>query len=463
MHYHRYLLVISCFFLVISLTDAVLIKEKIKASSFITTLERFGMNSGGQVTVLGNHLDASPNSAYIFICTYKQHLDLNSDARSREKICKANTDKIPTECFAASLNKTSQMFDITEKNIYDFLVINCNRNTQGVFEPVFVDVEISALNPGQSHLPYGYASLPNGFLFLTVCYSLIFCAWGILLLKFRARINSLHKIFFGLLSMKMIIVIASFVYWKIYQSTGKKFIPLFYTRGLFYTIAETLLIFLLLLISKGWKIIRSSLEPQEFRFIPLPLLFLFLSLTFFSIYNDGYYMMAMIILYFLVMPKLFFNISELVAALKIQLLIVQAFRLGNAPQRALKEYIIFYKVVRISALFYVVATLLASGTRIFIAWQFEWISTLSGEIISLIMVALISYFISPHHFDLLEWTERLFNEDIDELISNPNFLTMMRNRPEPVYFDTNSAVVVQWPDKTLSLCTKEMRDRKSVV
>jgi len=44
----------------------------------------------------------------------------------------------------------------------------------------------------------------------------------------------------------------------------------------------------------------------------------------------------------------------------------------------IKEVILFYKVIRIATLFYVVSTLLASGTRIFMAWYFEWITILSG-------------------------------------------------------------------------------------
>lgn len=316
-----------------------------------------------------------------------------------------------------------------------------------------------AINPGSNHLPYGYAPLPNGFLFLSIVCSLIFASWCILLLKFRSRINHLHKLFFGLLTLKLVVIYISLTYWKVYQSTGKKYLALFYSRGLLYTISETILIFLLLLISKGWEIVRTGLEPEEFRFIPLPLLFLFLSLTFFSIYNDGYYMMAMIILYFLVMPKLFFNITEIIRALTLQLVIVQTLRLGNEPQRAIKEVILFYKVIRIATLFYVVSTLLASGTRIFMAWYFEWITILSGEIISLIMLTIIAYFISPHHFDLLRWNENLFNEEaVELLISNPNFLSMIRNRPSPspeTGFDINSAVVIEYPDKTLSFCTKE--------
>lgn len=457
MNYRYLLLLVLSFVFIFTFTDGVIIKQKMKTSSYITTLERFGINTGGSVTVEGIHYGITKSSAYTFICTYKQHLDIISDTRSREKICD-HLEKDPSQCYVAILNGTAQTFDISERDIYDFLIVNCNKNSKGVYGSIDIEVEISAINPGPSHLPYGFTPLPNGFLFLTICYLLIFVAWTILLLKFRFKINNLHKFFYGLLTMKVVVVVISLIYWKVYQSTGKKYLPLFYIRGLLYTISETVLIFLLLLISKGWQIVRTGMEPQEFRFIPLPLLFLFLSLTFFSIYNDGYYMMAMIILYFLVMPKLFFNITEIIRALKIQLLIVQTLRLGNEPQRAIKEVLLFYKVIRISTLFYVVSTLLASGTRIFMAWYFEWITIMSGEIISLIMLGIIAYFISPHHFDLLTWNENLFNEEaVDLLLSNPNFLSMLRSSPTTTEqsIDLNSAVVVEWPDKSLSLCTKD--------
>lgn len=98
------------------------------------------MNSDATVTVEGRVFGNLKKSAYVFICTYKQHLEIISDSRSRERICEKNE---PTECYSAELNGTVQSFSISDRNIYDFMIINCYRNRNGVYGSVELEVEIS--------------------------------------------------------------------------------------------------------------------------------------------------------------------------------------------------------------------------------------------------------------------------------------------------------------------------------
>lgn len=98
------------------------------------------MNSGASVTVVGRTFGNLRNAAFVYICTYKQHLEIISDSQSRERICEKNE---PTECYSAELNGTIQSFSISDRDIYDFMIINCNRNRNNVYGTIELEVEIS--------------------------------------------------------------------------------------------------------------------------------------------------------------------------------------------------------------------------------------------------------------------------------------------------------------------------------
>lgn len=264
----------------------------------------------------------------------------------------------------------------------------------------------------------------------------------------------------GIIFAKTIIVFLALIFWKVYQNHGRVFNPLMHTKSLATTLFEALFFCILLLFSKGWGVSRESLPPQEFRSVSMPLFLLLFTLIFFSVYNDGYYMIAMMIMYFLMMPKIYTSISENIRILGIHQWLAQNFQLGQIPLDAIVTKIRFFKRLRIFATSYVVVVLLSNCVRIFVSWRLEWIAIIFQEFIALIMLAILAFMIRPQSSALFSTDQDIFIEEIEDLSESLAQISQLRSFHKTL--DVNSMVVVKWPNKRgLSVAVRETRkDRK---
>ena len=54
----------------------------------------------------------------------------------------------------------------------------------------------------------------------------------------------------------------------------------------------------------GWRITRWSLPAEDLRTMSVALILLLATLLFFSLYNDSYYFLSLMIMYFFMLPKI---------------------------------------------------------------------------------------------------------------------------------------------------------------
>jgi cation transport ATPase len=123
--------------------------------------------------------------------------------------------------------------------------------------------------------------------------------------------------------LKLSVVTIALCYWEIMQSQGTGVIPLQYLQSLLFAISETALFCALLLVAKGWRITRTGLPASEIRTIAVALILLLSTLLFFSFYNEGYYFLSLMIMYFFMLPKIFTSITRNTRALQTQLLLMR--------------------------------------------------------------------------------------------------------------------------------------------
>ena len=152
--------------------------------------------------------------------------------------------------------------------------------------------------------------------------------------------------------LKLAVVVVALCYWHTFQATGKDIVQLKYLQSFIYALSETAFFCALLLISKGfpflplslpssplpislylysfplhlipgWRITRSNLPPSEIRTISVALVLLLSTLLFFSFYNDGYYFLSLMIMYFFMLPKIFTSITRNTRALHTHMLLAR--------------------------------------------------------------------------------------------------------------------------------------------
>lgn len=258
-----------------------------------------------------------------------------------------------------------------------------------------------------------------------------------------------------LVSMKLLYIIIIFIYWKVFELKGIKLFTLQFSKGLLVTLIESFLFYVMLLIAKGYKIVYDEVDPLDMNVIPLPMQTFFFIMMMFTIYNNSYYFLFIAIMYILITPKIFSSISDTLNILSIKLWAVQLLRANSDAQNSLKTKIFLYKAFRIAVIVYTLASIIMYTTIMFITWYYEWFPMLAIEIISFAIFTVIMYMFSPHHsIDNVE----IFAEDaLQELLNNPQFMAVLRSRNEleDLKYDVNNTEVIEWPDKTISLCIKQ--------
>ncbi len=117
---------------------------------------------------------------------------------------------------------------------------------------------------------------------------------------------------------KLLVVLAGFAYWRVCATTGICYSQLDYLQCFLFAFSESLLFAVLLLIAKGWNVTRWELPVSEIRTICVALILLLATLLFFSLYNDSYYFLSLMIMYFFMLPKIFTAISRNLKKLSMQ-------------------------------------------------------------------------------------------------------------------------------------------------
>lgn len=205
----------------------------------------------------------------------------------------------------------------------------------------------------------------------------------------------------------------------------------------------------MLLIAKGWRIIRPTLPGAEVRTMFVALILLLATLLFFSFYNDGYYFLSLMIMYFFMLPKIFTSITTNTTILEAQILMTGRAQTDNDATSLLQKLHLF-KTLRTSVVVYLGSILLVSAMRIIMVWYLDWFNFVMNELVVVLTIALVSYILLPHNH--LVFSPMTIHPDFN--LGHYNFddltpldydeLNMMSQEPS---IDLTGMIVIEFPHK----------------
>jgi len=239
-----------------------------------------------------------------------------------------------------------------------------------------------------------------------------------------------------------------FYIWK-YSTTGRRYDFLSSLQGFLLAVSEMAFFISLYLISKGWRILYSGIPTREMRSTMIAMVILLFSLIFFSIYNPDYYWLSLVLMYFLMLPKIFTSISQNIRLLETQITLFQQTQaIPIEPYLTLVvEKQKMYLRLRNALLMYLLAILMINTLmKILLAWDYLWVSKLCEELVVLVMVIFVMFSIWPE--------KRIFFTSFEEMRPFLNLvdflqrrgdlaLEQMRHRQKP--WDVTKTIAVQWP------------------
>jgi len=256
----------------------------------------------------------------------------------------------------------------------------------------------------------------------------------------------LHTLLSVVALLKFLVVIVSLCYWRICEQTGICYDQLRYLQSFLFAVSETAFFCALLLIAKGWRITRVNLPSSEIRTISVALILLLSTLLFFSFYNDGYYFLSLMIMYFFMLPKIFTSITRNTRTLETQLLLISQANMDVETQ-SLYHKIRLFKTLRTSVVIYLGSILLVNSMRIIMVWYLDWFNYAMNEVVVLMMMALICFILLPYN-RLLFTTAGLLDGSLfplfgpDDLFADTEALISLHDPGGP---DISDIVVVDYP------------------
>jgi len=173
----------------------------------------------------------------------------------------------------------------------------------------------------------------------------------------------------------------------------------------------------------------------------LSLVLLLSTLLFFSFYNEGYYFLSLMIMYFFMLPRIFASITQNMRALETQLLLLnQVNNLDIVPLR-LKSRL--FKLLRASVVLYLIGILIVNAMRIVMVWYLEWINYVLNELVILLIIAVIGFLVLPNNSDLFVILDPMSIYNPDELFAHEGGeMTLHVNEQPP---DMSNIIVVEFP------------------
>jgi len=249
--------------------------------------------------------------------------------------------------------------------------------------------------------------------------------------------------------LKLLVVISALSYWRTCEQGGLCLDQLKYIQSFLFAISETAFFCSLLLIAKGWRITRSRLPSSEIRTISVALILLLSTLLFFSFYNDGYYFLSLMIMYFFMLPKIFTSITRNSRALETQLVMVNRSNLTEQEIDGVHKKIRLYRMLRSSVIMYLGSILVVNSLRIVMVWYLDWFNYLLNEVVVFLMMYIICFILRPSNTALFS-TATMFDVgnlyplfNVDDFFSDTEFGIVPSTQEPPI--DPSEYVVIEYP------------------
>eukprot|EP01094_Clydonella_sp_ATCC50884_P023685 TRINITY_DN5747_c0_g1_i1.p1 TRINITY_DN5747_c0_g1~~TRINITY_DN5747_c0_g1_i1.p1 ORF type:complete len:502 (+),score=193.46 TRINITY_DN5747_c0_g1_i1:172-1677(+) len=417
-----------------------------RSTAFITAVVAFGFDDGGTVSMSSNVKD---DNLSVHGCTSSQWTSFlrNENNKHWNYVCGA---KYKSGCEVDGVHLDKHMlreYAVQRADQYHFIMINC-----GTPDPSSVTLSYELLNPGGEQLGVGHQPLPHLFIAtfsvwmgLFMC-RLMDCALSLVNERETAtQTTALQVMLLGVVGLKTGMALVSWLAWMAVENTGYENVWLELAGSFLFAASEAALLTVLTMVATGWKVTTAHMPSQEFRSVLVALSLLLSTLLFFSLYNDGYYFLALMILYFFMLPKIFSTASRTANVLHTQaLLLTRSLERNEGDADGMREAVetLLAKVqvlraVRFLAGGYCVVVLGKAIAHMFMPYRLDYLNYVLNEVASLAVVSaalallrpsykrlftilpshyqqLLSTQIASHHHLLDRLRHYLANEEPDE-------------------------------------------------
>jgi hypothetical protein len=216
------------------------------------------------------------------------------------------------------------------------------------------------------------------------------------------------------LALKLLTDIFYSTYWAMCASSGACFDSLMYVINLLFSVSETAFFCFLLVLAHGWHISAARLYNNELRGVMIAGTLLLITLLFFSYYSDGYYFLSLMIIYFLMLPRIISSVNHNMRILHLHLL-----TLSDYPeQSALLTYKYrFFRVLRFVLVFFFTFVLFSTAFRFFLSNDRDWIITVLDQVASVLLLIVLYNMLLPRRralFTIYPGIDSVPNWTLDE-------------------------------------------------
>ncbi|PRP86407.1 hypothetical protein PROFUN_05326 [Planoprotostelium fungivorum] len=372
-------------------------------SSWYTTASTFGFDEGGTAAVYVSVDVSNTTHVSIQLCNSTEYdAVVNSAYRYRSE-----AQCLPYPCSMGAVARGSNTFTIPSRDVYSLVLVNCGK-------AISLNMNYTFSNPNGCALNYGYCPMP---LLSTICWVgwiVVMAAW--LAAEIHMRLYStdmqwthIHSAIFVMILLRVSSNLNATIYWMSLQKSNASLDVVSYASEVISCVSEAYFFGMLLVIARGWLIIRSVVKTPEIRVIAFASAILLGTSLFFTFYKTNYFFLELIVLYFFILPKLVASIarSRRLIALHIRVIESTSFlpeitrnahgmSLDHIPAM-LKKYNMF-GYFRLGIIAFFTLYLGSVGVHLFTPWYAAWIVYLFSEAIMLLMIVFLSFLLSPRQW-----------------------------------------------------------------
>ena len=403
-------------------SEGLILRKTYDSLDIYTFLDKFSFS--GKIGHLSLDLHQISGDPTLAICTRAQWQEVVTSGRGVQDIfCDSDGSadysaraSFPCEIPLVSLrNESLRDYDVAHTDIYSIMIIHCS-----VTAHASASFTLTLTN-GNSQLPYGEQGLTTLYPVILFLWMLFLIWWLFQTVRHRRIPQNLddlsenaptelsngirlHLAFALVICFKILVIFSSYIYWSEYEQTGYPSSTFRVSSTFLFSASECFLFTVLLLVAKGWKITVDRVSSSEARSTIFTLLFLLASLFFFSVYEDGYYFLSLMILYFFLVPKVFHAISLNSGMLRSYSLFLQNRFSSQTPAiqanilrllSALKLKSRMYASLRFEVTVYVCLIVATYFIKLIVSFTSDWLIAAIQEIYIIFLVAQFCLSVRP--------------------------------------------------------------------
>jgi hypothetical protein len=272
-----------------------------------------------------------------------------------------------------------------------------------------------------------------------IVYNLVYTFIG------RRFLTPIHLLIFIVCVIRICFVAALCYYWSFFKNSGYRLDNVNQISKLFYIFSEGAYIFTVFVVSKGWRITRSGISKVTLRKSVGTILIMLCVTSVFSFVSANYYLLSLLFAYFIIIPKIFSNLTMMLRLLHGQATIYRNAD-PNCPHLiTIENKTSLARKIKISTTLYIVSLVLINVLKLipFDYWPF---GSHPSEFILSVFILALSIIIRPRQNNGFIFSSQ-------EIIPVVNIEQVVLNRiernEEEIYqpWDLNKTVLIEWPSK----------------